>query len=720
MFDLAHAPTLIVVINAALMIFCILFLSGRTFFNGKPFMMLTCAAMFWWLVSAGMEIQSTTLEGKLFWAIAAWPAIATVPVTWFFFLYNYAFLMRSDRDKRVKALVLGVLVGVLAVTITNPWHEAFYGPGTALQSVNGRLSATFDHGPLFYVTALVLYVFLSAAVGILAYASVRAKKMYRSFFRALLIVTVVPVAGNLGYLLYDITVFGFDPTPFLFSAVVTLFVWLLIVSRVLNLDSIGKEVLFLSNSDGIIVLDTDGIVWGANEPARDLLGHELTRDGASLRGLEPIWGYVQENLLRETSPEPRIIRFHDRAYDTRLVPIFRPLHIGRVTMGWVLSLRDTTELLDLSGRLEAERDRLQSLMENSAIGIFLVDDRGGIVYANPEAEMITGLSVSEITTRNVSDDEWQVTTVEGTPLSHDDLPAAVVLRTGEKVIDMRFALVRPDGERRVVSVNAVPVMGPEGRQVVCSVSDVTTQEVAADFLRQARDRAEAANAAKTQFLSNMSHEVRTPLNGVLGMAELLGHTDLNDEQRRHLAVLRESGEGLVGILDDMLDMAKLEGDAVTLAREAFTPDDLAGRLDAQFAEKAEDKGLDFELYISAGGNTVLTGDPKRILQIGQHLIGNAIKFTEAGRVTVTMTLGRDSVLELSVADTGAGMTEDELERVFQPFTQADESRTRRHGGTGIGLAVVARLVALMEGRIETETAPGKGTTITVKLPFPQG
>jgi PAS domain S-box-containing protein len=719
LIDLAHAPTLIVVINAALMIFCILFLGGRTFFNGKPFMMLTCAAMFWWLVSAGMEIQSTTLERKLFWATAAWPAIATVPVTWFFFLYNYAFLVRSDRDPRVKALILVVLVGVMAITLTNPWHGAFYGEGTALETVNGRLSATFDHGPLFYVTALVLYVFLAAAVGILAYASLQAKRMYRSFFRALLIVTIVPVAGNVGYLLYDITIFGFDPTPFLFSAVVTLFVWLLIVSRVLNLDSIGKEVLFLSSSDGIIVLDTDGIVWGANEPARELLGRELTRDGASLRGMEPIWGYVQENLSRETTPEPRIIRLQDRAFDTRLVPIFRPLHIGRVTMGWVLSLRDTTELLDLSRRLEAERDRLQSLMENSAIGIFLVDENGGIVYANPEAEMITGRPVTEITTRNVRDDDWKVTTVDGRPLAREDLPAAVVLRTGDKVMDMRFALVRPDGERRVISVNAVPVMGPEGRQVVCSVSDVTTQEAAADFLRQARDRAEAANAAKTQFLSNMSHEIRTPLNGVLGMAELLGHTDLNDEQRRHLAVLRDSGEGLVGILDDMLDMAKLEGEAVRLAHDVFTPNELAERLDAQFAEKAEDKGLDFELYISAGGDTELEGDPKRIVQIGQHLIGNAIKFTEKGRVTVTMTLGRDGVLELSVEDTGAGMTEEELERVFQPFTQADESRTRRHGGTGIGLAVVARLVDLMKGQIETETVPGKGTTITVKLPFPR-
>ncbi|MEQ9242357.1 histidine kinase N-terminal 7TM domain-containing protein [Roseovarius indicus] len=707
-------------INAALMIFCILFLGGRTFFNGKPFLILTCAAMFWWLVSAGMEIQSTTLKTKTFWASAAWPAIATVPVTWFFFLYNYSFSVRSDRDPRVKALILAVLVGVMTVTGTNAWHGLFYGAGTSLEVIDGRLSADFDHGPLFYVCAAVLYVFLAAAVGILGYASNQAKRMYRPFFRALFVVTIVPVAGNIGYLVYDITIFGFDPTPFLFSAVVTLFVWLLIVSRVLNLDSIGKEVLFLSNSDGIIVLDTDGIVWGANEPATALLGADLTREGASMRGVGPIWEYLEENLGRDSTLEPRIIRLNDRYYDTRMVPIFRPLHIGRLTMGWVLTLRDTTEMLDLSRRLETERDRLQSLMENSEIGIFLISETGDIVYANPEAEKITGLSSSEITSRGYRDEDWRNETLDGRPMAAEDLPVSIVLRTGEKVTDMRHALILPNGERRVLSVNAVPVEMPEGMQVVCSVSDVTAQEAAADFLRQARDRAEAANAAKTQFLSNMSHEIRTPLNGVLGMAELLSHTDLNEEQRRHLQVLRESGEGLVGILEDLLDMAKLETETITLAREAFTPNGLAERLDSQFSAKAEDKGLDFELYISGDGDTVLTGDPKRILQIGQHLIGNAIKFTARGHVTVTMTLTRDGALELCVEDTGAGICDEDLDRVFKPFTQADESRTRRHGGTGLGLAVVARLVDLMQGHIETVTEPGKGTKITVTLPSLQG
>ncbi len=261
------------------------------------------------------------------------------------------------------------------------------------------------------------------------------------------------------------------------------------------------------------------------------------------------------------------------------------------------------------------------------------------------------------------------------------------------------------------------IIAAQYNRVLGRVEDeIGARERLAASLAQARDAAEAGNAAKSRFLATMSHEIRTPLNGVLGMADLLAHTPLDDRQNRMLATIRASGDILLTTIGDILDAAKLETGAMKLETAPFDLAAVTGLVRDIHAGEAERKGLAFDVRIRGDALRRL-GDSHRIQQILHNLISNAIKFTERGAVVLVVDASEPDRVVLSVADEGVGMTAEQAARVFEPFTQADETITRRFGGTGLGLSIVRLLVDAMGGRIDLETAPGAGAVFAVTLPL---
>jgi PAS domain S-box-containing protein len=379
---------------------------------------------------------------------------------------------------------------------------------------------------------------------------------------------------------------------------------------------------------------------------------------------------------------------------------------------------DISERKRLERQLQAGRAYLSEVMDTSIAALTVMNERGQITYANQEAERILRLERSLLHGLSYNDPSWRLECVDGNPLHEEELPFRQALAKGGIVRDIRFAVHLSDGQRRVLSANAVPLTQADGEQhVVVSFSDITDELASTARLEEARAKAEEMSRAKSIFLANMSHEIRTPLNGVLGMAEVLQSLVKTPEKQRMVATIRQSGETLLTVLNSILDMSKIEAGKMELEVVPIVLSDLLTQVEALHRVKAEEKGLDLQVLLSAGADLPRMGDPHRLTQVLNNLLSNAIKFTESGRIRLKLSCRPGKPVTIDISDTGVGMTESQLSRVFESFEQADGSMTRRFGGTGLGLSIVRQLVLLMGGMITMQSNPGAGTDVRVIIPL---
>ncbi len=286
---------------------------------------------------------------------------------------------------------------------------------------------------------------------------------------------------------------------------------------------------------------------------------------------------------------------------------------------------------------------------------------------------------------------------------------------------LEFRIVLPDGDTRTLRASAGVLLDDEGRpeRVVGTVQDVTEGRRKEAALVRAREAAEDASRAKSAFLANMSHELRTPMNGVLGMTALALETPLTDEQRSYVDAAHTSGLALLTILNDILDLSKIEAGKLTVEMVSFSLRTVIEQAMQLFAPRAQQKGIALAVAVDEPVPPRHLGDPVRVRQLLVNLIGNAVKFTERGGVRVEVALDEAGRVEIRVIDTGVGIPEDRRRAIFEAFTQADGSTARRYGGTGLGLTISRELVRLMGGTLEVTSAVGAGSTFRAVLPLPQ-
>lgn len=551
-------------------------------FHGRSFFLIGYLATMGWLVLVLAELLAAVPSCKMFWAEFSFLFIALLPTAWCYFLYDYAHARSVTISlPRLASLIISPTVIVL-MSITNSEHQLFYLPETKVIETAQGPALDYAHGPLFFLAVLYLYTFMAGAVLIVAQSVLRARRAYRGYFLLLLAITLIPSVGNVAYVLFGLSFFGFDPTPFLFSLVMILLVRMIMTNSMFDVASVAKNYLFYDAEQPVAVIDEKGTFVVTNPSFEALLTI------SARKGIKRLaeWDELNTLAFDPSFPKNTVFEVADRAFELRVIPIDKPLADSDSCMGWSLLLKDVTDIRSTNAELS-----------------------------------------------------------------------------------------------------------------------------------RAVHKAESANRMKSQFIANMSHEIRTPLNGILGMAEVLSHEITSPRHAEMVETIRQSGDVLLNILNDILDLSKIEAGKLALMPEEFDTQEIIRRASGLHRLSAEGKNVSLIVEADQNGPRRV-GDPMRLMQILNNLLGNAIKFTDTGSVTLRMANPASGSLVFSVIDTGIGMTEEQISRIFDDFEQADGAITRRYGGTGLGMSIVRRLVSMMNGQIDISSRKGAGTLVKITLPLP--
>ena len=507
------------------------------------------------------------------------------------------------------------------------------------------------------------------------------------------------------------------------------------------------EAIARSASDAIYAKDLEGRYVFCNRAAAEIVGQ--SSDRIIGRTNEDLFGDVGHDMS-ETDRRAMAGEFLD-AYeetiptangDVELSTTKGPLFdAGGTLIGLLGVSRDVTELRRSARALRDSETHYRTVVSVLKEGIMVSDREGRVLSCNPAGERMIGASSAQWEGGPVVAPGWTPLRLDGTPMPVDELPIAKVLAGGGAQYDVPLMTMSPQGRTVHYQLSSVPVVDLETGEltaVVTSFADVTAsrrleselrrhrdelealvQERTAELTRtnealaRSRDEAETANRAKSAFVANMSHEIRTPLNGILGLAYLLARDPRDQVQRERLAKIGDAGQHLLQIINDILDLSKIEAGKLTLEETDFSLDGLLSSVCDMVGERAGAKGLEIVVDTDHLPRR-LRGDPTRLSQVMLNLLSNAVKFTASGWVRLKGDLlGEDGArvhVRFEVQDTGEGIPLERQSGLFNAFEQGDNTTTRRFGGTGLGLSLTRKLASAMDGEVGVTSAPGAGST----------
>ncbi|MGM0767665.1 MAG: PAS domain S-box protein [Pseudomonadota bacterium] len=596
-------------------------------------------------------------------------------------------------------------------TIDAKNYLAFY---REIPLLGAGLAVAFDQSAAFEAIDQQIVLWLYFLAGVASFTVLLSLFLTRSLIRPIRTLTLASAEFSRGNLDHRIELTGQDELSELGAAFNKMATEL--QRDRIRLEAERQELQRILDTSPIgLAITVDGILRFANPRLREMLRADIGMNTADLfvqPGRDAPTGKEMVLESGRQSTEAQLFGKDGRVRDVLANQVNMQFEGEAGVLVWLV---DITELKQIERDIHSKEERLRSIINSAIDGIVVIDGKGVIQEFSPAAESIFGYKVGEIMGSNIS---------RLVPSPHKEQHDAYI----ERYLETRESTVVGSsrevfGERKdgtlfplYLAVSETPIR--DRLFFTAIVRDITRTKETERELQSARERAEAANRAKSAFVANMSHEIRTPMNAILGFSELLINTaNLAPEARREAEIIWSASQSLLAIIDDILDLSKLEAGRMSLETMSFHLPSLVHDAISMLSTKAADKGIEIRLQIDRGITEKVSGDPTRVRQVVLNLLSNAVKFTHSGSVTIRVSQKEDRTF-IRIADTGVGMSEEQIACIFEPFSQADESITRRFGGTGLGLSICKQLVERMSGHIYVESTLNKGTLFTVELPLP--